>query len=678
MIEFVLNFLIGPIGDPTTIAAQFGGIPPAIAAIIAFALDRIESARRNRGVTQNLETLEEGVGAGQADLEALGRRQPSFFLDNQLLGGPLQGQFNPATVPFRSPAGVLESANEFAAGRGFGPAIDLSSILGGPGAQLDFFRQNLPDLNLEGLDLNLGAGGVQDILGGTLGAVSGALGGARGSIADILGGIPGQVQENLQGALESAGQTFEAGRGSIQDILGRARTTQAGLLQGVDLPETDLTPVLGARLAGIGASSQARQQLQQEALASQAGRFGGLQNLQGQLRGLSFGEGAQRGLLAGQAAGQTRQEELAAQEFVTGVQSQASSLSAQLNAALSQAGAGIERDLTLGQAGQQFQGGLAGSEAALAAALAQASSEQGFGAIEAQTAGQAQFAGATAEENAINRLFQQGVFNSQIQERNLGRRLGAFQDELGLVGRVGDADTQRLLTGLGLGSASSAFEAGLTQQQIQALLSQFGLLGGAGQLTSESIPFGLLLAQQSALNPPQVDTGGSSSSFDFDIGQVVAAIIAAKASSGQCIDGSAQIRMADGSKKTLSLVKKGDKVKGGTTGVDCTVLDLDYGAPHPERKFDYVRVSTGKKSLILTKDHPINNVPAGQIHVGDVLYTEDGNETVTDVQSIDSVPSGDLFLDNDGAYIANGMRIMSLMEREDTQKQEEADSCQDQ
>ncbi len=169
------------------------------------------------------------------------------------------------------------------------PAIDLdlSSIFDVGQQKLDFFRSQ----------------GVGDVLGAQIDPI------------DITG-------------IEAAG------RGRIEDLVSGGQLTGADLLEGVDLPSTDLSEVLGAELAGIGAASRKSLQFQQQQLAGQAGAFGGLENLQRQAGSLGFEEAITRGTQAAQAQGRIRLEEAQRETDVAQIQFGAGSVAEQINAAL--------------------------------------------------------------------------------------------------------------------------------------------------------------------------------------------------------------------------------------------------------------------------------------------------------------------------------------------------------
>lgn len=84
--------------------------------------------------------------------------------------------------------------------------------------------------------------------------------------------------------------------------------------QGI-LPETDLSGVLGARLAGMGEASRIREQGRQEEISALAPSYGGLENLRGAQDLASFQEETARGTLAAQERGSIDLQEQAAKEF---------------------------------------------------------------------------------------------------------------------------------------------------------------------------------------------------------------------------------------------------------------------------------------------------------------------------------------------------------------------------
>lgn len=132
-----------------------------------------------------------------------------------------------------------------------------------------------------------------------------------------------------------------------------------GRLQGLGvLPDTDLSDVLGARLAGIGAAGSSQQQQRRAEVAALAPQFGGLENTRAALNAVDFQGGLGQALQGGQAVAQTREEELAAQQFVSTVAGNLSSEEERLNLAIGQFNRGsqftvdqsnIGRELALAQ-----------------------------------------------------------------------------------------------------------------------------------------------------------------------------------------------------------------------------------------------------------------------------------------------------------------------------------------
>jgi len=88
----------------------------------------------------------------------------------------------------------------------------------------------------------------------------------------------------------------------------------------VELPETDLSEILTARLAGAGAASGIRERQAQGSLTSTSSALGGLENLRRASGQLSFQEAGQRALESAGIVGQTRAEELARQELRSNLQ----------------------------------------------------------------------------------------------------------------------------------------------------------------------------------------------------------------------------------------------------------------------------------------------------------------------------------------------------------------------
>lgn len=164
--------------------------------------------------------------------------------------------------------------------------------------------------------------------------------------------------------------------------------------------------------------------------------------------------------------------------------------------------------------------------------------------------------------------------------------------------------------------------------------SVFGpALGGVGAGLGSAIPLSLLLSSGGG---GAAAAGGGAAA----LGSTFLPMVAAKGPF--CIDGSAKIDTATGP-KALADVQVGDDVLS-SDGTFSKVVDKDYGLS--QRPEDFVRITDGEKSLIVTVDHVVCGVPAGQW---------------ASAVKVAAVPCGDIRLENDEGYYANDFPVMSMM-----------------
>lgn len=161
---------------------------------------------------------------------------------------------------------------------------------------------------------------------------------------DFRGNVMSDLLEGATAPFEGARRAVEAlpsriediTRGFTQDVFSLDRPTALGtedLLSGVDLPTTDLSEVLGARLSGIGTAGASAQEQAVRELAADAQRAGlGLEGSRRLGTELGFTMGGQRAAEAATAIGQTRAEEASREIARAELQSQAASRAAELNA----------------------------------------------------------------------------------------------------------------------------------------------------------------------------------------------------------------------------------------------------------------------------------------------------------------------------------------------------------
>jgi len=369
-----------PIVDILSAAAPFLGLgfagPRGGLAGLTLLSDQTQAAYRNEQAEALTERLFDSLDRGREDFIRLQQNLPGVSLNGQTF----------------APQGHT------------GQTLSLDDAFRGPEAGLNFFRNNVPGANLPGLNFG------NQMERSTQGLQAGR---------DQLAGAGARTSQ-LASGIQSLGESF-------------ARGDSFGAIPKID---TDLSAVQNARLSGAGASSRERERQLMESLAGAAPMAGGLEGIQRDQLSASQEESFGRALEAQNIVGQTRQEQLAAEQF-----------NAQLEAARQQAG---------------FQAGVGGIAQDLAAALALGQS------------------GADLEQTGAQRDVELGmseqVSNNAILAQNLQRQLDLFGTELGLEQAVGNADTERLMTALQAAFQQSGLGGQFTQAGTGNETAGFGII----------------------------------------------------------------------------------------------------------------------------------------------------------------------------------------------------------
>jgi hypothetical protein len=260
---------------------------------------------------------------------------------------------------------------------GQGPSVGpLEGAFDVGGTMLDFFRSNAP------------------------------------SAGDLSTNVVGPVMENVRGIFSDLGD--------IGDFTPR---TTADLLRGVDLPSTDLSGVLGARLSGIGETGATRETQRLQDAARESQRAGlGLEGGRRLSESVAFQESGRRSSEAATAVGQTRAEEAGREIERARIQSGAASMAEQINSAME----GLGERLRVGAAGDESRALIGGLPALLGE-----------------------------------------------QQANVGNILNLFQRELGLVGQTETDQLTATLTALDNAFRQAGFEQGIGQD-LAAMTASFG------------------------------------------------------------------------------------------------------------------------------------------------------------------------------------------------------------
>jgi hypothetical protein len=126
-----------------------------------------------------------------------------------------------------------------------------------------------------------------------------------------------------------------------------------------------------------------------------------------------------------------------------------------------------------------------------------------------------------------------------------------------------------------------------------------------------------------------------------------------------CVDGASRLVTPDGPRR-LADIRIGDEVLT-PCGEFRRVVDKDFGSVWDERRNDYVRISTPRGSIVLTRDHIIGGKPAGQWRDGDVMTLRNGEVISVTVRPATSEVSGDLRLEGDAEYVTSGGFVVGSM-----------------
>lgn len=324
--------------------------------------DFIQNLQTNKLAEETRDDMADVFGRAEERLDAAGQALPSYQYNGQIYGGTSSNPRDPKNAG----------------------AINLDTIFNAGTAAQDAFK---------------------------------AMGLTPENVQVDLGYID-EGRSAVRGALDSA-------YAGINELLS-PRTSMESLLAGVDLPDTDLSAVLSADLAGIGERSRMAQEQRTQTLASEAAMGSGLESQQGALRDLEFESGRDRALAGAGARAQNRMQEQDAQKFVSGLQFGASSLAEQLNTQRATTQAGAIGQLTgLDVSSQQLYDQLFG-----AGSQANIGNLTNLGTIEANLAGQAandSVARYQALMGGIDRELQLALGQAGLSNNLAGAMAGFYQ-----------------------------------------------------------------------------------------------------------------------------------------------------------------------------------------------------------------------------------------------------------
>lgn len=251
-----------------------------------------------------------------------------------------------------------------------------------------------------------------------------------------------------------------------------------------------------------------------------------------------------------------------------------------------------------------------------------------------------------------------------IRNRTNLARAGA-QSQAHMAGVGINAEMARtgagLASNIGLSEADSVLraalgESALGQQNADRLmnldLSKAGIYTGVPyalfQGTGLNQGVNNLLQWQAINKPPKTSSGFSGGAFGFSAGF----------QSG-CIDGDTLVFTPLGG-KSLEFVSPRDKLLG-SDGDYHAVTAKDYGMVPESERVPHLRIWAGRKQITLTEDHEIEGKPAKDWKVGEMIQVDDEPLKITSIERAVYRVSGDVCLEGNVPYIANGFVVNSVI-----------------
>lgn len=193
----------------------------------------------------------------------------------------------------------------------------------------------------------------------------------------------------------------------------------------------------------------------------------------------------------------------------------------------------------------------------------------------------------------------------------------------------------------------------------QAFQNYRGGDGGGGGGGSSDAWIGPAITGGTALAGAGLASLGSGAGLGATIGMGKAMVMF-------CIDGDSQFETKQG-KRRLAELRIGDKVKS-SDGQFKEIVFLDYGNPDESRMNDYLTITTDLSTITVTKDHIIEDKPAGEWKEGDRMRTPKGHVDVVSIHPAVAYPSGDILLEDGSDYIASGFYVGSMISRVGTKE----------
>lgn len=218
-----------------------------------------------------------------------------------------------------------------------------------------------------------------------------------------------------------------------------------------------------------------------------------------------------------------------------------------------------------------------------------------------------------------------------------------------------------LAANIGLSEADSALraalgEAALGQQSADRMvnldLSKAGIYTGTpyALFQASGLDRGVsnILQWQAINKPPKTSSGGGGGILGLSV----------SAQHG-CVDGDSMVFTPLGG-KPLELVSPRDKLLGAD-GNYHAVIAKEYGTVPEQERVPHLRLWAGRAQITLTEDHEIQGKAAKDWRVGDMIEVNGELLKVTCIERASYRVSGDLCLEGNVPYIANGFQINSVI-----------------
>lgn len=240
---------------------------------------------------------------------------------------------------------------------------------------------------------------------------------------------------------------------------------------------------------------------------------------------------------------------------------------------------------------------------------------------------------------------------AQAQARMAGENINAELTGMGanLFGNIGMAEAD---TGLRAALGESATNTDNANRAFNLDTTRAGIYTGVPYALFQGSGFNQgaqnLLQWQAINKPPKSSTGFSLGVKGYEGGF----------QSG-CVDGDSTVFTPLGG-KPLEFVSPADMVMGAD-GNYHKVIAKEYGFVSEHERVPHLRIWCGRSQVTITEDHPIQGKAAKDWRVGDMIEVNGEPLRITAIERASYHVSGDLCLEGNVPYIANGFAIDSVL-----------------